>query len=204
MKIILASIAACLMACQQNTTMPQTTPTKSADALHIDTLQYLILKKQIANNQCQASLFTKVVDSIVPYWYGTPWNFYGTSTTPQHGTIACGYFVTTILRDAGIKLQRVHLAQQAASGIIKTLCKANTIKTFSKFEAVEKYFQSFSNQSLFIIGLDCHVGFVAKENEKLYFIHSSYVQPAVVKKELLKDALPIKASKMWMIGEVKK
>src|ERR1700741_5295000 len=50
-------------------------------------------------------------DSLLPCWYGTPWGFYGTTEEPGQGTIACGYFVTTVLRDAGCSLQRIKLAQ---------------------------------------------------------------------------------------------
>src|SRR6187455_2399459 len=46
-------------------------------------------------------IFTSaVVETIIPGWIGTAWNFNGTSEKPQQGSIACGYFVTTILRDA--------------------------------------------------------------------------------------------------------
>src|SRR6476660_4877291 len=29
---------------------------------------------------------------IFPSWYGTPWDFNGTTEVPQQGKIACGYF----------------------------------------------------------------------------------------------------------------
>ena len=37
-------------------------------------------------------------------WLGTPWDFNGTCETPGSGKIACGYFVSTILRDAGFQV----------------------------------------------------------------------------------------------------
>jgi hypothetical protein len=42
---------------------------------------------------------------------------------PSHGNIACGYFITTLMRDAGIPVQRAKLAQQTTSAIIHKLCK---------------------------------------------------------------------------------
>jgi hypothetical protein len=171
-----------------------------ADAITTDTVAYKKLKANIAAKIYRKSHFHLIVDSLAPYWYGTPWNFYGTTQLPLYGKIACGYFVTTLVRDAGIPVQRVHLAQQAASKIITTLCKSSSIQSFSNKQKMIDYFTKYPNNTLFIIGLDCHVGFVTKENNKLYFLHSSYVAPAVVKKELLLDAVPINSSKTWMLG----
>jgi hypothetical protein len=44
-----------------------------------------------------------------------------TSETPGRGEIACGYFVSTVLRDAGFGVERVRLAQQASERIVRTL-----------------------------------------------------------------------------------
>ena len=55
-----------------------------------------------------------IIKKIVPYWYGTKWDFNGTSRIPGQGSIAYGYFVTTILEDAGINLSRNRLAQCAS------------------------------------------------------------------------------------------
>jgi len=35
-----------------------------------------------------------IYKEIFPSWYGTPWNFNGTTEVPQQGKIACGYFVS--------------------------------------------------------------------------------------------------------------
>ncbi len=54
-----------------------------------------------------------LLDDIIPYWYGTDWSFEGHTTVPRSGQIACGYFVSTTLLDAGLRLNRFRLAQQA-------------------------------------------------------------------------------------------
>ena len=42
--------------------------------------------------------FTSLLtDKIFPYWYGTDWDFNGTTQKPNEGKIACGYFVTCLL-----------------------------------------------------------------------------------------------------------
>jgi hypothetical protein len=42
-------------------------------------------------------IFTSAVtETIIPAWIGTGWDFNGITEKPQQGSIACGYFVTTI------------------------------------------------------------------------------------------------------------
>ena len=55
---------------------------------------------------------------IFPAWYGTTWDFNGISQTPGEGKIACGYFVSTCLRDAGFNVPRIRMAQQPSQRII--------------------------------------------------------------------------------------
>ena len=73
----------------------------------------------------------QIPEHIFDAWYGTKWNFHGTTQTPRQGSIACGYFVTTTLEHAGFKLPRVKMAQQAASVMIKSLCDPRSIKNLS-------------------------------------------------------------------------
>src|SRR5678815_5098001 len=43
------------------------------------------------------TLVTRTIYSeIFPSWYGTAWDFNGTTEVPQQGKIACGYFVSTV------------------------------------------------------------------------------------------------------------
>jgi hypothetical protein len=200
-KIFICLLVCC--ACQDSTTTKQKVlnPTKPITKKpNINLENYSFLKNKIATHQIKNSTFNLIVDSLAPYWYNTPWNFYGTTEKPQQGTIACGYFVTTLVRDAGKPINRVHLAQQTASKIIQTLCNKKSIHTFNQLIQLKNYLATYPNNSLFIIGLDCHVGFVIKQQNEFYFLHSSYCQPAVVKKEKLENAIPILKSKILMIG----
>ncbi len=47
-----------------------------------------------------------LVEDIFNYWYGTPWDFNGTTNIPNQGSIACGYFVTTTLKHLGFNIPR--------------------------------------------------------------------------------------------------
>ena len=60
-----------------------------------------------------SEIFTKkLLSDIIPYWYGTEWDFNGYTSQPQKGKIACGYFVSTTLRDMGLNLNRYELAKK--------------------------------------------------------------------------------------------
>ncbi len=64
----------------------------------------------------------KVSDNFFRSWYNTPWTFHGHSQIPGVGSIACGYFVTTTLRDMGFNIPpRIKWAQQASEYLIKKI-----------------------------------------------------------------------------------
>lgn len=52
-------------------------------------------KKQAGKNALKAAFVRQITQKVFPYWYGTKWDFNGTTEMPQEGSIACGYFVTT-------------------------------------------------------------------------------------------------------------
>lgn len=144
-----------------------------------------------------------ITDSLLPSWYGTEWNFYGTTETPGKGTIACGYFVTTVLRDAGIGLNRIKLSQCASEEMIKKVTRKESISRFRN-----KSQQEFINEmllkepGLYIIGLDFHTGFIYHNGKELFFIHSSYASPKKVIREKADQSGVLSASKYKVIGRV--
>lgn len=148
-------------------------------------------------------LVSTIDQEIFPYWYGTDWDFNGTTQIPKEGQIACGYFVTTVLRDVGIKLNRVTLAQQASENIIKSLTSETYIKRFRNV-AIEKFVEDIKKigQGLFLVGLDNHVGFILNDGTEIYFIHSSYVEPSEVIKEKALTSPILSSSKYRVIGKI--
>lgn len=144
-----------------------------------------------------------IVDSIIPYWYGTKWNFYGTTEVPQAGSIACGYFVTTILRDAGLNINRIKLAQAPSEEMMKKVCYKNSLKRFRNAPM-----QNFINDlhhlenGLYVVGLDFHTGFIYHENEKLLFIHASFQTPQLVIQQKVHESAILAASKYKVVGKV--
>lgn len=144
-----------------------------------------------------------LVDSIIPYWYGTKWNFYGTTEVPKTGSIACGYFVTTVLRDAGLHINRIKLAQAPSEEMMKTVCYKNSMKRFrnSTMQDFTTELHKLEN-GLYIVGLDFHTGFIYHENERLHFIHASYQTPQVVIQQNVHESTILAASKYKVIGKV--
>lgn len=125
--------------------------------------------------KARALLIKTLSDSLFVCWYGTEWDFNGTSTTPRDGEIACGYFVTTLIRDAGFKIERVALAQCASQSMINTLCPKNDRKiiTNNNVAKVKEHLLSKPN-GIFIVGLDNHTGFIVKKDTNLRFVHANY------------------------------
>ncbi len=154
----------------------------------------------VLNEQRLTSFIT---DSLLPSWYGTEWNFYGTTETPGKGTIACGYFVTTVLRDAGINLNRVKLAQCASEEMIKKVTRKESISRYRNQSLQGFIFKMLQKEpGLYIVGLDFHTGFIYHNGKELFFIHSSYAYPKKVVIENAAQSGVLSASKYKVTGKV--
>lgn len=154
------------------------------------------------NNSEKVKYFFTYINYDVPYyWKGTPWSFNGTSSEPQKESVACGYFVTNVLKNYGFNIKANYLAQQASSVMIKELC--TDVKHFSKVSDVEKYILSKDKNQVYIVGLDFHTGFITRENKDTYFIHSNYIKNQGPVKEKTKESKALNYSKSFMIGQIK-
>lgn len=154
-------------------------------------------------NDARDLLTQSVYSEIFPYWYGTGWDFNGTTETPGQGKIACGYFVSTVLRDAGLKVERARMAQQTSENIILSLTTAANIKRF-RYVAISSFVQTVQNwgAGLYVVGLDIHTGFVLNVDGDVYFIHSSYVDPYAVVKERALESRILSGSKYRVLGKL--
>lgn len=159
--------------------------------------------KKVILEKAQKIFVASIYNQIIPAWYGTDWDFYGTTETPKQGKIACGYFVTTVLRDAGVRVQRVSLAQQASENIIKSLTTATFIKRFHN-APIEKFVADVQTlgEGLYVVGLDTHVGFILHDGNEVWFIHSAYVEPSEVIKEKALESPILSASKYRVLGKI--
>jgi hypothetical protein len=170
----------------------------------------LIIKKtnrkkwETLSKNTQEKIFTEaVVQTIVPAWIGTPWDFNGITEIPQKGKIACGYFVTTILRDAGVELERIKLAQAASQKIITTLALKKEIKLCCN-KPIENFITLIkkSGYGLYVVGLDNHTGFIYNDGTQVYFIHSTFMGTRNVQKEIAANSKVLIGSKYKIVGKV--
>jgi len=148
-------------------------------------------------------LLSSMTGKLIPHWYGTSWDFNGTSEIPGSGQIACGYFVTTVLRDAGFSLERIRLSQEPSETIIRELVGSAYVKRYSNMDA-RTFFMRMRQEGpgLYVVGLDNHIGFLLVEDKKMYFIHSSYFQRRGVVKEEAESSYALVKSGYRVVGNL--
>lgn len=143
-----------------------------------------------------------IADSLFCYWKNTPWDFNGTSTIPQQGTIACGYFVTTILQHMGVKLERIKLSICPSSRMMQKLTPGQKLLNLSYLNVpdFEKRLRD-AGKGIYIIGLDYHTGFIVNDGDNVWFIHSNYIQrKGVVKENVLKSSALNASKTKWLVS----
>lgn len=143
-----------------------------------------------------------ITEDFFNAWYNTEWSFNGHTETPGKGTIACGYFVTTILRDMGFNIPRAKWAQELSEHMIQML--SNNIKRFYRKIMVEiiVYIEE-AGEGLYIVGLDNHSGYIYYRNGKMSFVHSNYYGSFTgVVSEPLIGHNPLNNSKYRIVGKI--
>lgn len=148
-------------------------------------------------------LLETVIPEMMRCWLGTPWDYNGTCSAPGAGNIACGYFVTTIMRDAGFSLHRSKLAQQASQTILGAFVPRSQMEIRSEMEYAKFCEMLLAMPSgIYIVGLDKHVGFVLHDGQQLRFIHSSGSAPWCVVDESTAEASALRNSHYRVVGNV--
>lgn len=153
-------------------------------------------------DSARAYLFDRITLDILPAWYGTPWDFNGTTRIPRQGAIACGYFVNTVLQDAGFRLPRVKWSQQGAEAI--TVKLSHRIERFRDrpVQELEAWLKA-QGDGLYKVGLDNHVGFIVVRGGVARFVHSNYYQREVgVMSEPLAGNNPLARSRYRIVGRL--
>ena len=128
---------------------------------------------------------------IIPHWYGTAWSFYGHTELPGQGNIACGYFVSTTLLHAGLRLNRYRLAQAGPADEALMLSLGDTVRVYrgGAAAALERW-RSQLREGLYFVGLGgSHVGFLLHQAGRLYLLHSNYVGPVAVQLQPVEESV---------------
>ncbi|MEP7377884.1 MAG: hypothetical protein ABI675_31080 [Chitinophagaceae bacterium] len=188
-----------------------------------ETKSYEVLKKEIAASRKR--FFIKYMQADTPFkkewpeeikyfwinaigndlyhhWKNTPWDFNGTTTEPGQGTIACGFFVATLLQDMGLKVNRRKLSICASSQMMRSLVPKQPLRNLSQLsyinfnEKLKEY-----GIGVYIIGLDYHTGFIVNDGKENWFIHSNYIGRKGVTKETVTNSAALKSSKTrWIVS----
>lgn len=156
----------------------------------------LRLQKDLRNgiislDQVKKAFTDQLVNEILPHWYGTPWSFGGHTEVPNQGKIACGYFISTTLRDMGVKLNRYTLAQKSPIDEAKMISCGSEIKSVVQEtpENALAEIDRLTHEGLYFIGFDeGHVGYLLKRDGELLLIHSNYFSPVSVCMEKLNES----------------
>jgi hypothetical protein len=159
-------------------------------------------EKQKLRKQITAFWITGLSEDLYGYWKNTPWSFNGTTQTPQDGSIACGYLVTTMLVDMDLKINRVKLAICPSSEMMKSLVPHQRIKNLSGL-SYNEFADSLKGRAkgVYIIGLDYHTGFIIIDDNRQWFLHSNYINKQGVIKEPVQNSQALKMSKTrWMVS----
>lgn len=132
---------------------------------------------------------TDAVFELLPHWEGTPWAMNGTSEVPGSGRIACGYLVSTVLRDAGLFVERARLAQQASENIVMSVVDADEIVRYRETDVGEVLSEA-RVPGVYVVGLDTHVGLLVVRDGEQRFCHASR---SMNQRVLCEDAASAKA-----------
>ncbi|WP_027076040.1 hypothetical protein [Maribacter antarcticus] len=150
----------------------------------------------ISFDNIKTAFTNQLVDKIIPHWYGTQWSFGGHTAMPNQGKIACGYFISTTLRDMGININRYELAQKSPIDEAKMISCGSVINKVVE-DTPEKAFEEIdqlTKEGLYFIGFDAgHVGYLLKREGELFLIHSNYLSPVSVCMETLKESRVFKS-----------
>ena len=154
-------------------------------------LRHELRENQIGIDSVKKTFNDRLANHIIPFWYGTAWSFGGHTEEPGKGNIACGYFISTTLRDMGLKLNRFKLAQKSPIDEAMAISCGEKVTTIEHehAEGALKEIKKILREGIYFIGFDTgHVGFLVKKDRGISLIHSNYLLPISVCVEPLETA----------------
>ena len=128
-----------------------------------------------ARDEAANYVYEAVTDRLIPAWKGTPWAFYGTAEVPGDEPVACGYWVASILRDVGFRVDRSDVGQQASERILRTFAPSASLHHFGRKPTAEIVeWIAHKGRGLWGVGLANHAGLVWNDGTEVRFCHSNY------------------------------
>jgi hypothetical protein len=148
-------------------------------------------------------ILEQALPAMMRCWLGTPYDFNGTASKPGGGKIACGYYVATVLMDAGFRVDRYELAKQPSENILRSFlekdsCSLSVGKPYDAFAA------DFAKAApgIYLVGLDTHVAFAVNGGGSFRLIHASGSKPWCVVDEGPAEAGVLQKSNWRMTGNL--
>jgi len=168
----------------------------------IENIRASLIKKELSKDTLSHIFKTLLLNRIIPYWENTTWSFEGHTSQPAVGEIACGYFVSTTLKDVGLSIDRYKLAQQSPINEAKSLALKTDIieiNEVTKEKNIDKI-QKELKEGIHFIGFDkSHVGYILKEKGNLYLIHSNYITGKVEIEQIENSEVFASYSKYYIV-----
>lgn len=159
--------------------------------------------KYITEDSLARTYTELLLNKIIPYWYGTVWDFNGYTAKPGEGAVACGYFVSTTLQHSGMNLNRYKMAQKSAMDGALMLESRDSLEIIrSSRDAFVANFKNRAKDGLYMVGLSFHVGYLYKSGETVKFIHSSYLSPNCVVMEDAAISEALGQSKVFVVADI--
>ena len=160
-------------------------------------------RKRAVVNKSRQLLESIIMQKLFGYWYGTQWDYNGTTEIPRQGKIACGYFVTTVLQHSGFKLNRYRLAQLPSESMITQLIEAKHVRRY-RAVSLQQFLHHVRSwgEGVYLVGLDKHTGFLVNRKNQISFIHSSYFPPFTVVREVAEQSYILRSSKYRVLGKL--
>jgi hypothetical protein len=148
-------------------------------------------------------ILEQALPAMMRCWLGTPYDFNGTASKPGGGKIACGYYVATVLMDAGFRVDRYQLAKQPSENILRSFLEKDAC-----YLSVGKPYDAFSTElakaepGIYLVGLDTHVAFAVIGANGFHLIHASGSKPWCVVEEGPAEAGVLQRSNWRMTGNL--
>ena len=151
--------------------------------------------REEVRTEARAYVLAALREVVFPAWMGMSWGL-GPNSTPlrphQPGTeIACGYFVSSVLENVGLRLgTRFTFAQAPALHAQRSLAPAeHDLHRFFSIpgDALARRIAALG-EGVYVIGLNNHIGFVDVHGGVVHVVHASYTGEQVVTSEPLAAA----------------
>lgn len=154
-------------------------------------------EREAVRQEARTFVIEAIVRDIFPEWMGTPWTMYAVKdglepdalVPHEEGKgVSCSYFITSVLANAGLLLEsRRKFAGAIAIHIQRSLAPDQ--------DDLHRYWNTTPEEledklvalgdGLYLVGLNCHIGFIVVDGGEARFVHSSYVEPYMVVDERL-------------------